>query len=70
MCKAVKSNIKVFRAKFSEITSTAINRAIQNLAQLDQNVSNAVDVRQELDLRIGKNYIILYEECYLFIIVL
>ncbi|XP_026463562.1 DNA topoisomerase 3-alpha-like [Ctenocephalides felis] len=53
VCKAVKNNIKIYRAKFSEITSTSINRALQNLTDIDQNVSNAVDVRQELDLRIG-----------------
>ncbi|KAK3584994.1 hypothetical protein CHS0354_037368 [Potamilus streckersoni] len=53
VCKAVKPNIPVYRAKFSEITPEAIARACRNLGQADKNTSNAVDVRQELDLRIG-----------------
>nr|CAD7453537.1 unnamed protein product [Timema tahoe] len=41
------------RAKFSEITAQSARRAVQNLAQPDRRISDAVDVRQELDLRIG-----------------
>lgn len=44
------------RAKFSEITRQSVKRAVDNLDQPNQMVSNAVDVRSELDLRIGKNY--------------
>ncbi len=33
---------------------SAINRACNNLVDPDQNTSDAVDVRSELDLRIGK----------------
>ncbi|CAG2054781.1 unnamed protein product, partial [Timema podura] len=40
-------------AKFSEITAQSARRAVQNLAQPDRRISDAVDVRQELDLRIG-----------------
>lgn len=50
----VKPNVQVFRAKFSEITPNSIRRACETLTEPDVNVSNAVDVRQELDLRIGK----------------
>ncbi|XP_076865277.1 DNA topoisomerase 3-alpha [Brachyhypopomus gauderio] len=53
VCKAVKPNIQVFRARFSEITPTSIRRACESLTEPDINVSDAVDVRQELDLRIG-----------------
>ncbi|CAH2106244.1 unnamed protein product [Euphydryas editha] len=53
VCKAVKSSIKIFRAKFSEITSVSVRRALQTLTQPNKNISDAVDVRQELDLRIG-----------------
>ncbi|XP_052784926.1 DNA topoisomerase 3-alpha-like [Mya arenaria] len=53
VCKAIKPNIQVYRAKFSEITPQAIARACNNLIQPDKRVSDAVDVRQELDLRIG-----------------
>lgn len=51
---SVKPNLQVFRAKFSEITPNSIRRACETLTEPDANVSDAVDVRQELDLRIGK----------------
>ncbi|KAL6262200.1 hypothetical protein P5V15_007297 [Pogonomyrmex californicus] len=53
VCKAVKSNIRIYRAKFSEITKQSIERALQNLGEPDKAMSDAVDVRSELDLRIG-----------------
>lgn len=53
VCQAKKPNIRVLRARFSEITVPAINRAIRNLVPPDQRISDAVDVRQQLDLRIG-----------------
>ncbi|XP_035195608.1 DNA topoisomerase 3-alpha [Oxyura jamaicensis] len=53
VCKAVKPNLPVFRARFSEITLHAVRAACENLTQPDQKTSDAVDVRQELDLRIG-----------------
>ncbi|KAB7500912.1 DNA topoisomerase 3-alpha [Armadillidium nasatum] len=49
VCRAVNPNL----AKFSEITFQSVNRAIQNLGQPDEKLNNAVDVRSELDLRIG-----------------
>lgn len=51
---SVKPNMQVLRAKFSEITPNSIRRACETLIEPDTNVSDAVDVRQELDLRIGK----------------
>lgn len=56
VCKAVKPNIQVFRARFSEITPNSIRRACDTLTEPDANVSDAVDVRQELDLRIGASF--------------
>eukprot|EP00095_Tigriopus_kingsejongensis_P006130 maker-scaffold98_size375582-snap-gene-2.32 protein:Tk06130 transcript:maker-scaffold98_size375582-snap-gene-2.32-mRNA-1 annotation:"dna topoisomerase 3-alpha" len=53
VCRAVRPSLRVFRAKFSEITLASIDRALANLGQPDLRVSQAVDVRQELDLRIG-----------------
>ncbi|XP_023395516.2 DNA topoisomerase 3-alpha isoform X1 [Loxodonta africana] len=53
VCKAVKPSLPVLRARFSEITPRAIRLACENLTEPDQRVSDAVDVRQELDLRIG-----------------
>ncbi|XP_070703799.1 DNA topoisomerase 3-alpha [Pempheris klunzingeri] len=56
VCKAVKPNLQVFRAKFSEITTNSIRRACETLTEPDANISDAVDVRQELDLRIGASF--------------
>uniref|UniRef100_A0A2K6TGE9 DNA topoisomerase n=1 Tax=Saimiri boliviensis boliviensis TaxID=39432 RepID=A0A2K6TGE9_SAIBB len=53
VCKAVKPSLQVLRARFSEITPHAVRTACENLTEPDQRVSDAVDVRQELDLRIG-----------------
>ncbi|CAD5122782.1 DgyrCDS11189 [Dimorphilus gyrociliatus] len=53
VCKKVKPNIPVYRAKFSEITAGAVHRAINNLIAPDEFTNAAVDVRSELDLRIG-----------------
>ncbi|XP_028400889.1 DNA topoisomerase 3-alpha-like [Dendronephthya gigantea] len=53
VCRKIKPRIDIYRARFSEITATSITRACANLARPDENTSFAVDVRQELDLRIG-----------------
>lgn len=53
VCREVKPNIRVFRARFSEITARSITHAIHHLVQPDKAASDAVEVRKELDLRIG-----------------
>jgi DNA topoisomerase-3 len=53
VCCCVNSRLRVYRARFSEITPQSIYRACQHLGTINQNVVDAVDVRQELDLRIG-----------------
>ncbi|CAF3998599.1 unnamed protein product [Rotaria sp. Silwood1] len=53
VCRSVKSNLKIYRARFSEITYDSAVRALSNLTQADERVSAAVDVRQEIDLHIG-----------------
>ncbi|KAL5017788.1 hypothetical protein ScPMuIL_003510 [Solemya velum] len=53
VCTAVKPSVKVYRAHFSEMTPQAVARACRSLTPMDRNISDAVDVRQELDLRIG-----------------
>lgn len=53
VCKAIKPNLTVYRAKFSDMTAASIFRALQTLAPPDLRQSQAVDVRSELDLRIG-----------------
>ncbi|CAG0909502.1 unnamed protein product, partial [Cyprideis torosa] len=53
VCQAVNPNLIVKRAKFSEITKQSVTRAMSQLGEPDKKQSDAVDVRQELDLRIG-----------------
>ena len=53
VCRAIKNNITVKRAKFSDMTAASITRAMNNLILPDERISQAVDVRSELDLRIG-----------------
>lgn len=53
VCREIKPNIDVFRANFSEITSASVRRALNNLGRANKCVSDAVDARMELDLRIG-----------------
>ncbi|EJW86992.1 DNA topoisomerase [Wuchereria bancrofti] len=53
VCTQVNCNLDVYRARFSEITNAAVNRALNNLVRLDQRLVDAVECRSELDLRIG-----------------
>lgn len=53
VCHSANRNLKILRARFSEITSRAMNIAIRNLVEPDENISKAVDIRKELDLRFG-----------------
>lgn len=53
VCQNIKTSLKILRARFSEITRPSVERAMSTLVQPDARVSRAVDVRQELDLRIG-----------------
>lgn len=53
VCKSVKPNIDIYRARFSEMTSRSIEHAAQHLVRLDYALSEAVEARQELDFRIG-----------------
>ncbi|KAK6102024.1 DNA topoisomerase family protein [Brugia pahangi] len=53
VCSQVNRNLDVYRARFSEITSAAVNRALNNLVRIDQRLVDAVECRSELDLRIG-----------------
>ncbi|XP_018576007.1 DNA topoisomerase 3-alpha, partial [Anoplophora glabripennis] len=53
VCTDIKPNIRIYRAKFSEITAASVFHALNTLGQPNKNVSDAVDVRQELDLRTG-----------------
>lgn len=53
VCHGVNRNLRLLRARFSEITGRSMGIAIRNLVDPDENVSKAVDIRRELDLRFG-----------------
>ncbi|KAK4336755.1 hypothetical protein RND71_043770 [Anisodus tanguticus] len=53
VCSKINPRLKILRAKFSQITEQAVNNAINNLVEPDKRQSDAVEVRRELDLRIG-----------------
>lgn len=53
VCREVRPNLDIYRARFSEMTPAALRRALSNLDRPNQNISDAVDARMELDLRIG-----------------
>ena len=56
MCKSVRQNISVYRAHFSALTREDIERAAQNITDPNKNLADAVNVRQEIDLRIGATF--------------
>lgn len=45
VCTQVNRNLDVYRARFSEITNTAVHRAMNNLVRLDQRLVDAVECR-------------------------
>jgi len=47
------SNDNVWRAKFSAVSKQSVENAIRNLGKPNKNESDAVDARQELDLKMG-----------------
>lgn len=51
-----RKSVEVFRAKFSALTRHDIENAINNLCAPQQSLSEAVRVRQEVDLRIGASF--------------
>jgi len=56
ICIAVKPGIDIYRAHFSALTKEDLTNAASNLARPNQNLSDAVRVRQEIDLRIGASF--------------
>ncbi|KAF9599783.1 hypothetical protein IFM89_001729 [Coptis chinensis] len=56
VCKRVNSRLIVWRALFSAITPRDIHEAVQRLVQPDERKADAVDFRQEIDLRIGASF--------------
>ncbi|CDY39837.1 BnaC02g42810D [Brassica napus] len=56
VCRAVKQNLYIRRAHFSALIDREIHEAVQNLREPNQLFAQAVDARQEIDLRIGASF--------------
>lgn len=56
VCKAVQPGLNIWRARFSALIDRDIHEAVQNLGRPQQWPSDAVDLRQEIDLRIGASF--------------
>lgn len=56
VCRQANHNLNVWRARFSALIDREIHQAVQTLVQPNQLFSDAVDVRQEIDLRIGASF--------------
>lgn len=52
-CVAANPDIKIHRARFSEITVSSVQTAIQQLDVINERLVAAVSCRKEVDLRIG-----------------
>lgn len=56
VCTEVNRNLNIFRARFSALIDREIHEAAQNLDRPNQLFADAVDARQEMDLRIGASF--------------
>ncbi|KAM7513869.1 hypothetical protein LguiA_003452 [Lonicera macranthoides] len=56
VCTHVNLNLNVWRARFSALIERDIHDSVRNLVRPNQLFSDAVDVRQEIDLRIGASF--------------
>ncbi|KAL4352053.1 hypothetical protein GQ457_06G035210 [Hibiscus cannabinus] len=56
VCRAVNRHLTIRRARFSALIEREIHHATQNLIDPNQWFSDAVDARQEIDLRIGASF--------------
>ena len=53
VCKAANRNIDVYRAKFSALIPRDIIRTLNHPERPNPDLNDAVDARQEIDLRLG-----------------
>ncbi|EIE27522.1 prokaryotic type I DNA topoisomerase [Coccomyxa subellipsoidea C-169] len=56
VCIKANPRLLIKRAKFSALVRRELERSVQNLGVPDENLSKAVDARQEIDLRIGASF--------------
>ncbi|XP_021855036.1 DNA topoisomerase 3-alpha isoform X2 [Spinacia oleracea] len=56
VCTEANRNMNTWRARFSALIDRDIHEAVQNLDRPNQSFSEAVDARQEIDLRIGASF--------------
>ena len=56
VCRRVKPQLVVKRARFSALIARDLHYAVNNLVEPNENDSKAVDARQEIDLRIGASF--------------
>ena len=56
VCRGVKPTLRILRARFSALSHNDVTRALNALVAPNENESKAVDMRQELDLRLGASF--------------
>ncbi|KAK7353702.1 hypothetical protein VNO80_19153 [Phaseolus coccineus] len=56
VCTAVNPHLTIKRARFSALIDREIHHAVQNLEEPKKCLADAVDARQEIDLRIGASF--------------
>ncbi|XP_021734600.1 DNA topoisomerase 3-alpha-like isoform X1 [Chenopodium quinoa] len=56
VCAEANPNLNTWRARFSALIDRDIHEAVQNLVRPNQSFAEAVDARQEIDLRIGASF--------------
>ncbi|GAA0138254.1 DNA metabolism protein [Lithospermum erythrorhizon] len=56
VCAQANRNLNIWRARFSALIEREIHHSMQNLVRPNQLFADAVDVRQEIDLRIGASF--------------
>ncbi|XP_010270299.1 PREDICTED: DNA topoisomerase 3-alpha [Nelumbo nucifera] len=56
ICSAANNHLNIWRARFSALIDREIHESVQNLVRPNQLFADAVDARQEIDLRIGASF--------------
>ncbi|XP_077229660.1 topoisomerase 3alpha isoform X2 [Tasmannia lanceolata] len=56
VCTIANSHLNIWRARFSALIDREIHESVQNLVRPNQLFADAVDARQEIDLRIGASF--------------